>query len=164
MGKNYTGKPEKQKEAMVVALQACSGNIQRAAKIAKISPQTHYRWCKEDTNYYNLAGSMRDICYRTIKEDLIDAALEKVKKGDSTILSKMLSLFFKNFDEELKTLNKFNNVPLRATYKYVDTREEAAAIMAAQAEERRRRENDDVGGLVRQVACDVPTKLRFVGW
>lgn len=111
---------EKEKEKMIIALEANRGNVTRAAKLAGITPQTHYRWRKEDERYESRTDSMKDICYRDIKENLIDRGLKMVEKGNVSVLIKMLGIFLKDLPEEMKILNRCNNVPMRASIRYVD--------------------------------------------
>jgi len=117
MNKNSPVQTSKQKEAMILALEANYGNVRKAAKMAKIVPSTHYRWLKEDEDYANCSENVRDISYRNVKENLIDAALRKVEKGDSSVLNKMLSIFFKYLPDEMRSISHFNNVPTRVRIK-----------------------------------------------
>jgi Bacterial regulatory protein, Fis family len=111
---------EKQKEKMITALEANRGNVSKAAKLAEITPKTHYRWRKEDERYESRTDSLKDICYRDIKENLIDTCLELAEKGNERVLIKLMGIFLKDLPEEMKTLNRMNNVPLIPKINYVD--------------------------------------------
>lgn len=109
-----------QKEVMITALEANYGNVTKAAKLAQINPKTHYRWMKEDSNYEREAQSIKDLGFRNIKDDLIELGMKKAEQGDSVVLNKMLSIFLKDLPEEMKDLNRYNNVPFKVGIKYVD--------------------------------------------
>jgi hypothetical protein len=112
MGTNSKEQTAIQKEAMLNALEAFDGNVKNAALDAKISERTHYRWCREDNNYNNAVGSLIDIRLRHAKEMILDKALLKIEAGDSAILNKMLTIFYKNFtDYEQRHYNNFNDNP-----------------------------------------------------
>lgn len=111
---------EKQKERMITALEANRGNVCKAAKLAGIDARTHYRWRKEDERYEDRTDNLKDLCYRDIKESLIDKGLEMAQKGSERVLIKMLGLFLKDLPEEMKALNRMNNVPLLPKINYVD--------------------------------------------
>jgi hypothetical protein len=117
MEKHIANKTAKQKEVMIKLLETNYGNIRKAAKLAGISTRTHYRWCKEDNDYDDRTCSMKDICYRNIKGDLIESAMRKVEKGDSAVLNKMLGLFLKDLPFEMQKLSTYNNVPMRIKLK-----------------------------------------------
>ena len=121
MEKRNLDRTAKQKEFMINALEANYGNVRAAAKLAKISPQTHYRWRKEDNDYDNRTDSMRDICYRDVKEHLISKGLKMVDKGDVSVLNKMLGIFLKDLPEEMRMLRRMNDVPPRATVRFIST-------------------------------------------
>jgi hypothetical protein len=109
MSKNSPEGTGKQKEVMLRALEAHYGNIVKAAKVAGITSQTHYRWLKEDKGYDLLAKSIKDVCYRDLKEDLIENGLKMIEKGNAAVLIKMLGIFLKDLPEEMKMLNRMNN-------------------------------------------------------
>ena len=118
------------KKEMINALEANLGSVTAAAQQVGITPRTHYRWLKEDDEYADAAESMKDICFRRVKESLIEKALSKIEKGDNAILMKMLSIYLKKLPEDMEKAARINNVPLiRPRIKYVDTREEAEEIM-----------------------------------
>jgi len=116
----------KQKEMMIKALEANYGNIRKAAKLTKIAPSTHYRWLKEDRVYAEQTENMRDISYRNIKDDLLDLALAKAKKGSEPVLNKLLGMFFKNLQYEMDRVKNYNNVPIRVNIVPVDTPQDPA--------------------------------------
>lgn len=123
------------KKGMINALEVHLGNVTAAAQALGITPRTHYRWLKEDGEYADAAEGMRDICYRRVKDRLIEKALKKIDKGDSAVLIKMLSIFLKKLPEEMDRLAMFNRVPLiRPVINYVDTREQAEEIMRSRGE------------------------------
>jgi len=109
MSKNSPEGTEKQKAVMLRALEANYGNIAKAAQVAGITSQTHYRWMKEDERYDLVAKSIKDVCYRDLKENLIDNGLKMIEKGNAAVLIKMLSIFLKDMPEEMKLLNRMNN-------------------------------------------------------
>ena len=121
MSKNSPEGTARQKEMMLKALEANYGNVRAAAKLAGISSQTHYNWRKQDLEYEAKTDSMRDVCYRDIKENLISKGLKQIEKGNASVLIKMLSIFLKDLPDEMKILSKCNNVPLKVRIKYVDT-------------------------------------------
>lgn len=96
---------------MVTALEANEGNVKIAAETTKISERTHYRWCREDNTYRNIVGSIRDIRLRHTKEKLLEIAMKKIEEGNISTLNKMLGLFYRNFDEELRLSKKYNDDP-----------------------------------------------------
>jgi hypothetical protein len=119
MGKNSAITTDILKEKMIDALEASFGNVSQAAKSAGIDPRTHYRWMKEDPNYANHAENMKDICFRKIKDNLLEKALMMIDKGNPAILSKMLGIYFKKLPDEMSRLSRHNDVPLRVGINYV---------------------------------------------
>jgi len=119
----------KLKEAMINSLEANYGNIRKAAKAIGISPRTHFRWMKEDNQYEKQADISKDVGYGNIKDNLIELALKKAEEGDSAVLTQLMRIFLKNMPEEMKELNRANNVPLSPKIRYVSTREEAQEIL-----------------------------------
>lgn len=119
----------KLKQAMINSLEANYGNIQKASKAIGISPRTHFRWMKEDANYEKQADISKDVGYRNIKDNIIELALKKAESGDSCVLNQLLRIFLKNMPRELEELNRCNNVPLTASIRYVNTREEAQELL-----------------------------------
>jgi hypothetical protein len=113
MSKNSPVATALKKQAMIKALEANFGNIVISASKAGITPQTHYRWCKEDDAYYKAAESLKDIGLRNVKESLLDIAMQKIRKGDSSVLNKMLGIFLKEMPEEMKIMSRYNNVPFK---------------------------------------------------
>jgi endonuclease III-like uncharacterized protein len=111
MGTNSKHETIQLKAAMIAALQANEGNVKIAAEAINISEQTHYRWCREDNTYNNAVGSIRDIRIRHMKEKLLEIAMKKIEEGNITTLNKMLSLTFKNFHEEIRLSNFYNDDP-----------------------------------------------------
>lgn len=110
---------------MINALEANFGNVTAAAKVVKITPRTHYRWLKEDTEYAEEAENMKDISFRRIKDNLLEKALKMIDNGDSGVLGKMIAVYFKNIPQEMLVASRYNNVRLQARIKYIDTREQA---------------------------------------
>ncbi len=121
MAENSQSRTIKQKQAMLDALEANFGNITKAAKEAKISIRTHYRWRMEDNEYDTRVVSMKDICYGKVKDSLLDAALKRIAKGDSIVLNQMLRLFYKNLPQDMNKAAWVNERPVRATIKWVST-------------------------------------------
>ncbi len=111
----------KQKAIMMNAIEAYYGNISKAAKMAKITTQTHYRWLKEDRQYAVESENTKDICFRNRKEQLLEIAFELAKKSNVTVVNKLLSIYCKYLPEEIKMASHENNVPVRATIKWVST-------------------------------------------
>lgn len=120
---------EKQKEAMIDALETHYGSIRKATKAAGISVRTHFRWMKEDENYERKANMSKDVGYRNLKDNIIEMALKKAEKGDAAVINQMMRTFLKHMPDEMQALNRLNNVPLTPVISYVDTREEAEEIM-----------------------------------
>ena len=120
MKKRNLASTAEQKELMIKALEATYSNVRMSVKIADISAQTHYRWLKEDSAYELQAETSRDVGYRNMKDNLIELAMVKAIKGDTAVLNKLLGIFLKDMPEEMKTLNRYNKVPFRASIKYVD--------------------------------------------
>jgi len=121
MSKKSVFDTAKQKEIMINALEANYGNVRAAAKVAKINARTHYKWRKEDNEYDNNTNSIKDISYRGLKEHLIDKAMRKVDKGDTAVLNKMLGIFLKDLPEEMRILRRCNDIPPRATVRFIST-------------------------------------------
>ena len=109
------------KQAMLDALEANYGNITKAAKAAGIAIRTHYKWRKEDDAYDNLVLSIKDISYGKVRDKLMEEAFLRIKRGDSSVLNKMLSLFYKNLEQDMKDAAWINHVPIRAKVKFVNT-------------------------------------------
>lgn len=107
-------------QAMIIALETYMGNVTRAAKAANISIPTHYRWLKEDDGYQQQVLNIRDICFGKMKDTLLEKALKRIDKGDSTVLNQLLRIYFKNLPEEIETIRRFNRPLIRAKIKYVD--------------------------------------------
>ena len=121
MGKNSLVETVRQKQAMIDAIEANFGNITKAAKAAGINVRTHNRWRKEDNEYDTLFMSIKDISYGKLKDSLLEEAMKRIKKGDSAVLNQMLRLFYKNLQEDMSKAAFFNNVPIRAKVKFVNT-------------------------------------------
>ena len=103
---------DKTKEAMLKALVANHGNVRAAASEASVSEQTHYRWCREDNNYNNAVGSLIDIRLRNAKEEVLTIAMQSIQKGNTAVLNKLLTIFYKDFtDNEERHYNNFNDYP-----------------------------------------------------
>ncbi len=129
MAKNTEMQTAAQKKEMINALEANFGNVTASTKVVGITPRTHYRWLKEDPEYASAAENMRDLCYRKVKDNLLEQALKKIGSGDTSVLNKMLSIYFKNLPDEMRSASSFNNVPIRVGVKYIKTREEAEEMM-----------------------------------
>ena len=129
MGKNGELATAAQKGKMLEAIEACFGSINKAAGMAGIHVATHYRWLKEDPGYADQADYMKDVSFRKVKDKLLDKALEKIDKGDTFILSRMMTIYFKNIPGEMDRVSYHNNVRLVPKIRYIDTREQAQAIM-----------------------------------
>lgn len=124
----------RQKDLMMIALETHNGNVKKAAKQAGISARTHYRWRQEDADYERKTDVIKDICYRDIKEEIIDLAMKRAAKGDQYVLNQLMRIFLKKLPEEMQLLNRANNVPLRVNIKYVKTRQEAGELMKQSGE------------------------------
>lgn len=111
MARNSKNETEKLKEAMLDALERFHGNVRNAAETAEVSERTHYRWCREDNAYNNAVGSLRDIRLRHAKDEILEIAMRKLEDGNITVLNKMLAIFYKNFHEELRLSNFYNDDP-----------------------------------------------------
>jgi hypothetical protein len=105
---------------MIEALEANMGNITLAAKQAGISVRTHYYWQKEDNDYDNMLRSLKNICYEKVRDRLLDIALKKIDKGDSTVLNKLIGIYFKNVPQEMEDVSRVNRPPLMAKINYAD--------------------------------------------
>jgi predicted transcriptional regulator len=134
MTKNSPVETAVQKKEMIDALESNFGNVTIAARVVGITPRTHYRWLKEDDAYSTEAENIKDICYRKIKDGLIQKALMKIEKGSTRVLLKMLGIFLKKMPEEMERASRINNVRLVPKIKYVATREEAQEIMRSRGE------------------------------
>ena len=134
MSKNSPVETAVQKKEMIDALESNFGNVTIAARVVGITPRTHYRWLKEDDAYSTEAENIKDICYRKIKDGLIQKALMKIEKGSTRVLLKMLGIFLKKMPEEMERASRINNVRLVPKIKYVTTREEAQEIMRSRGE------------------------------
>jgi|SRR6185312_3982110 len=99
------------KKEMINALEANMGNVTAAAQVVGITPRTHYIWLKQDDEYADAAENMKDICYRRVKDSLIEKALSKIEKGDTAVLMKMLSIYLKKLPDEMERAARINNVP-----------------------------------------------------
>ena len=119
----------RQQSIMIDELEKNYGSIKKAAKAAGIHPSTHYRWMKEDEDYERKATISRDVGCRNLKENIIEIALREAEKGNSAVINQMIRTFLKYMPDEMKDLNRANNVPLMPRIKYIDTREEAMESM-----------------------------------
>ena len=133
MSKNSPEETALLKQAMINSLEVNYGNIQKAAKVVGISPRTHFRWMKEDEQYDMQADISKDVGYRNLKDNLIEMALQKAENGNTSVLNQLIRTFLKYMPDEMKDLNRSNNVPFRAKISYVSTREEAEEIMKQRA-------------------------------
>ncbi len=111
----------KQKQAMIDAIEANFGNITKAAKEVGINVRTHNRWRKEDNDYDTQFVKIKDVSYVKVKDSLLEEAMKRIKKGDSTVLNQMLRLFYKNLPEDMIKAARVNDIPVRATIKWVST-------------------------------------------
>ena len=121
MGTNSATATALQKKRMIDALEANMGSVTKAAKAVKISPRTHYRWVNEDREYALQSESIKDICYKKIKDKLLEKALAQIEKGEASVLNKMLGIYFKHIPDDMQKVNMYNSVPIRATVKWVST-------------------------------------------
>lgn len=115
----------RQKSLMIEELEKNYGSIKNAAKAAGIAPSTHYRWMKEDEDYERKATMSRDVGYRNLKDNVIEIALRKAEKGNAAVINQLIRTFLKYLPDEMKDLNRANNVRLVPKIKYISTREEA---------------------------------------
>jgi hypothetical protein len=115
----------RQQSLMIEELEKNYGSIKNAAKAAGIHPSTHYRWMKEDDDYERKATMSRDVGCRNLKENIIEIALRKAEKGNAAVINQLIRTFLKYMPDEMKDLNRANNVRLTPRIKYIDTREEA---------------------------------------
>jgi hypothetical protein len=129
MSKNAPFEIVRQQEAMIDALETHYGSIKYAAQAAGISPRTHFRWMKEYPDYERKADISRDIGYRNLKDSIIETAIRKAKKGNVQVINQMMRTFLKYMPDEMKNLNRSNEVSLMARIKYIDTRDEAQRIL-----------------------------------
>jgi len=133
MSKNGPYEIVRQKEAMIDALETHYGSIKDAAKAVEISARTHFRWMKEDEDYERKANMSKDVGYRNLKDNIMEIALKKAEKGNVAVINQLIRTFLKYMPDEMKDLNRSNNVPFRAKISYVSTREEAEEIMKQRA-------------------------------
>jgi len=138
MSKNTPHEILRQQDMMINALEVNYGNVKLAAKVAGISPRTHYRWRKEYEDYERKTDTIKDVGYRDLKESVLDLALKKAEKGDSMVLNQLIRTLLKDLPEEMKKLSKMNDIPMRVSINYVDTREEAEEIVKRDQEFMRR--------------------------
>ena len=115
----------RQQSLMIEELEKNYGSIKNAAKAAGIHPSTHYRWMKEDDDYERKATMSRNVGCRNLKENIIEIALRKAEKGNAAVINQLIRTFLKYMPDEMKDLNRANNVRLTPRIKYIDTREEA---------------------------------------
>jgi len=121
MGKNTEQATAKQKMRMLHALEITCGNAAKAARLAKISVRTHFRWTKEDYEYANEVINVKAICYNEIKDTLLELAMKQAKKGDSAVLNQLLRIFFKDVPEDMKYVTRVRRPPpISKTIRYVD--------------------------------------------
>lgn len=119
----------RQKSVMIEALEKNYGSIKNACKASGVPPSNHFRWMKEDEDYERKANMSKDVGFRNLKDNIIEIALRKAEKGNAAVINQMIRTFLKYMPDEMKELNRCNDVPLTATIRYVDTREEAEEIM-----------------------------------
>lgn len=119
----------RQQSIMIDELEKNYGSIKNAAKAAGIHPSTHYRWMKEDEDYERKVYISRDIGCRNLKENIIEIALRSAEKGNVAVINQLIRTFLKYTPDEMKDLNRANNVPLTPKIKYISTREEAEESM-----------------------------------
>src|SRR5579862_3833440 len=95
MSKNEPHEILRLKSLMIDSLETNYGSIKNAAKAAGISQSTHFRWMKEDPDYERKANMSRDVGYRNLKDNLIEIALRKAEKGNTSVLNQMIRTFLK---------------------------------------------------------------------
>jgi hypothetical protein len=123
MGKNNAQATAAYKKEMINALEANFGNVTAAAKTVGITPRMHYLWLKSDDEYAYAAENMKDLCFRRVKDNLLENALKKIESGDSSVLNKMLGIYFKNLPEEMNNVSGLNNVEIVTKTKYIRAEE-----------------------------------------
>jgi len=128
MGKNSPAVTAALKVRMIKQLEANFGNVTAAAEAAKITPRTHYQWLKEDREYATQSESIKEICYKKIKDKLLEKAFKMIDEGNATVMNKMLAIYFKHVPDEMQKVNLYNNVPIRATVKWVNTPQDPKRI------------------------------------
>jgi hypothetical protein len=101
MGKNPET-IERQKNIMLEALEANNSNVRKAAEMAGITPQTHYRWRNEDKDYNSCVIQVKEISNKELKNTLLESALNKINEGNTAVLNQMLRIYFKNTDEYIE--------------------------------------------------------------
>jgi hypothetical protein len=119
MGKNNAQATAAYKKEMINALEANFGNVTAAAKVVGITPRMHYLWLKSDDEYAYAAESMKDICFRRVKDNLLENALKKIETGDTAVLNKMLGIYFKNIPEEIDRASHLNKVEIITKTNYI---------------------------------------------
>jgi hypothetical protein len=129
MSKNSEEGTEKQKAVMIGALEANAGNVREACKIAVITPQTHYRWRKEDSDYDEDVIRMKNICNFHIQEALILEAFNRISKGSDSVLNQMLRIYLKKVPDIMERVSLMMDTPkLELKFKYLHSREEAEKV------------------------------------
>jgi hypothetical protein len=106
-------------EAMLKALQAENGSVRRAAKAARISPQSHYNWYKSSAAYRDGVDTIRYQLYEEYKELVLEAVLEKIKEGNVAVINRSFQAFFAGWVEQMERANPYKP-RLTAEIKYVD--------------------------------------------
>jgi hypothetical protein len=110
----------KKKELMLYALEPYFGNVLKSARFCKIATSTHYRWLKEDREYADKSENLRDISYRNMRDFLLEEAVKQIRKGNTHVLNKMLSIYCKNMPDEMRSAARQNNVPIKVGVRFVN--------------------------------------------
>jgi len=74
------------KKAMLDALKKSAGIVTRAAQAIELDPCTHYRWLKDDTDYYAQVMEIENL----VLDIAENALLNRIKEGDTTAIIFML--------------------------------------------------------------------------
>ncbi len=121
---------------MIGALEAKAGNVREACKAVGITPQTHYNWRKEDSDYDDDVIRMKNICNFHIQEALILEAFNRISKGSDSVLNQMLRIYLKKVPDAMERVSLMMDTPhLKVGFRYVHSREEAEKLKREREED-----------------------------
>jgi regulatory Fis family protein len=133
-------------QRMIKALRASGGIVTRAAKMAGITPQTHYNWYREDEQYADEVVLLKYECHEEFKDLVMEAVRKKIKEGNTTIIAMCYRSVFKDIPTKMEQGTPFKEqvrvgikVVSQPVYYAMDEETQAAV------REYERERNPDVG-------------------
>jgi len=128
------------RQDILKALRVNYGIVSRAARLAKITPQTHYNWYREDELYAEAVNLIKYESHEQFKDLVMEAVHKKIEEGNTVVIMMCYKSLYKDmpkvleqgtpFKERIKVGIKVVSKPIH----YAMDEETQAAVWAYHAE------------------------------